>query len=77
MKKKITNEEVGNIIRTIANKICNDLDDELRIATSHLIWAENQLVITFDEKQKSLFNEYLEKQEKVLKIKSEMAKIKQ
>lgn len=77
MKKKITNEEVGNIIGTIANKIRNDLDDELRIATSHLIWAEHQLIITFDEKQKSLFNEYLEKQEKVLKIKSEMAKIKQ
>ena len=77
MKKKITNEEIGKVIATIANTIRDDLDNELRIATSHLIWAENQLVKTFDENQKSLFNEYLEKQEIVNKIKSEIAKIKQ
>ena len=74
MKKKITNEEIGKVIATIANTIRDDLDNELRIATSHLIWAENQLVKTFDENQKRLFNEYLQKQEIVNKIKSEIAK---
>lgn len=77
MKKKITDEEIGNFIGKIAKSIRDDLDSELKIATSHFIWAENQLVKTFDENQKRLFNEYLEEQEKVLKIKSEIAKIKQ
>ena len=75
MKKKITNEEVGKFIGKIANKIREDLDKELRIANSHLYLIEDQLIKTFDENQKILFKEYLEKQERVLKIKSEFEKI--
>ena len=75
MKKKITNEEVGKFIGKIANKIREDLDNELRIANSHLYLIEDQLIKTFDENQKILFKEYLEKQERVLKIKSEFEKI--
>ena len=75
MKKRITNENVGELIGKIATQIREELDRELSVATSHLIWAEHQLTETFDENQKELFKEYLENQERVNKIKKEFEKL--
>lgn len=54
MKKKVTEEEVGQIIGKIAEKIRDDLDYEFRVAQSQMWIAENDLIDALDETQHEL-----------------------
>ena len=72
MKKKVTNEEVGEIIDKIAEKVRSDMDYEFRVAQSQMWIAENDLVDALDEKQHDLYREYSEKRETFFRIANEL-----
>ncbi|MBE7084513.1 MAG: hypothetical protein E7368_00475 [Clostridiales bacterium] len=72
MKKKITNDEVGQVMGAIAEKIRDDLDYEFRVAQSQMWIAENDLVDSLNEKQQPLYKDYVEKREYFYKIAKEM-----
>ena len=68
MRKKVTNEEVGQMIGKIAENIRDDLDYEFRVAQSQMWMAENDLVDALEEKQYELYREYSEKRNAFFKI---------
>ena len=72
MKKKVTNEEVGEIIGKIAEKIRSDLDYEFRVAQSQMCIAENDLIDSLDDKQKELYDDYRKKRDVVYQIAGEL-----
>lgn len=72
MKKKVTEEEVGQIIGKIAEKIRDDLDYEFRVAQSQMWIAENDLIDALDETQHELYRSYSEKREFFYKIAAEI-----
>ena len=72
MKKKFTNEEVGQAIDKIAEKIRDDMDYEFRVAQSRMWMAENDLVDALDEKQHDLYREYSEAREAFFRIAKEL-----
>ena len=74
MKRKVTNEEVGEAIGKIAEKIRDDMDYELRVAQSQMWIAENDLVDALTEDQHELYRDYSEKREYFYKIASELYK---
>lgn len=72
MKKKVTNEEVGQVIGEMAEKIRSDMDYEFRVAQSQMWIAENDLVDALDEKQHELYKDYSEKKNTFFKIAREL-----
>lgn len=72
MKKKVTNEEVGEAIGKIAEKIRDEMDYEFRVAQSQMWIAENDLVDALTEDQHELYRDYNEKREYFYKIAKEL-----
>ena len=72
MKKKITDDEVGEIMGAIAEKLRNDMDYEFRVAQSQMWIAENDLVDSLDKKQQALYNDYAEKREYFYRVAKEI-----
>jgi hypothetical protein len=72
MKKKVTNEEVGQIMNEIAEQIRDKMDYDFRVAQSQMWIAENDLVDSLEEKQIPLYKDYCEKREAFFSIASEM-----
>lgn len=72
MKKKVTNEEVGEAIGKMAEKIRDDMDYEFRVARSQMWIAENHLVDSLTEEQHELYRDYSEKREYFYKIAQEL-----
>lgn len=72
MQKKVTNEEVGQIIGKVAEKVRSDMDYEFRVAQSQMWIAENDLIDALDEKQYGLYKDYSEKREAFFKIAKEL-----
>ena len=61
MKKKITNEEVGEMFAKMAQDVRDYMDYELRVAESQMWIAENDLVDALQESQHQLYRDYAEK----------------
>lgn len=72
MKKKVTNEEVGQAIETMAENIREGLDYDFRVAQSQMWIAENNLVDALDEKQHELYKEYSQARNTFFKIAKEL-----
>ncbi len=72
MKKKVTDEEIGQIMGKIAEKIRSDMDYEFRVAQSQMWIAENDLVNALDEDQREVYNDYAKKRETFFKIAQEL-----
>ena len=72
MKKKITDDDVGEIMGAIAEKLRNDMDYEFRVAQSQMWIAENDLVDSLDKKQQALYNDYAEKREYFYRVAKEI-----
>jgi hypothetical protein len=72
MKKKITNEEVGQVIGEMAEKIRSDMDYEFRVAESQMWIAENDLVDALNETQHELYRDYCEKRNTFFRIAKEL-----
>ena len=74
MKKKVTNDDVGQILGEIAEKIRNDMDYEFRVAESQMWMAENDLVDALQESQYDVYRAYCEKRNAFFKIAGELYK---
>ncbi|MBQ8342719.1 MAG: hypothetical protein IJY21_01290 [Clostridia bacterium] len=72
MKKKVTNEEVGEVIGKIAEKVRDDMDYQFRVAQSQMWIAENDLVDSLQESQYDLYRDYSEKRNAFFKIAKEL-----
>ena len=72
MKKKFTNEEVGQMIGKMAEKIRDEMDYEFRVAQSQMWIAENDLVNALTEEQYKLYKDYSEKKDYFYKIAKEL-----
>ena len=72
MKKKFTNEEVGQVIGKMAEKIRDEMDYEFRVAQSQMWIAENDLVNALTEEQYKLYKDYSEKRNNFYKIAKEL-----
>ena len=72
MKKKFTDEEIGQMIGKMAEKIRSDMDYEFRVAQSQMWIAENDLVDSLDEKQQELYKDFREKRDVFFKIAEEL-----
>lgn len=72
MKKKVTNEEIGEIIGKMADKIRRDIDYDFRVAQSQMWIAENNLVDTLDASQKELYNDFVKKRNDFFEIAAEL-----
>ena len=72
MKKKVTNDDVGEVIGKIAEKIRDDMDYEFRVAQSQMWIAENDLVDSLQESQYELYRDYSEKRNAFFKIAKEL-----
>jgi len=59
MKKKVTNENVAQTIKNLADKITAEVDREIRVASSHMALAEKELIESFSPEQKQLFIDYI------------------
>ena len=58
MKKKFTNEEIGQIIGKIAEKIREEMDYDFRVAESQMQLAEKELAESLNDEQLKLYNDY-------------------
>ncbi len=72
MKKKFTEEEIGEMIGKVAEKIRSDMDYEFRIAQSQMWIAENDLVDSLDEKQQELYKDFRDKRDAFFQIAQEL-----
>ena len=72
MKKKITNDDVGEAIGKIAEKIRDDMDYEFRVAQSQMWIAENDLVEALNENQHEVYKAYAEKRNAFFNIAKEL-----
>ncbi|MBQ8229851.1 MAG: hypothetical protein IJZ32_04065 [Clostridia bacterium] len=72
MKKKCTNEEIGEVIGKIADKIRSDMDYEFRVAQSQMWIAENDLVDSLKGEQQELYRDFAEKREAFFAIAKEL-----
>ena len=72
MKKKFTNEEIGEAIGKIAEKIRDDFDLEFRVAESQMWIAENDLVDALTENQYELYRDYSEKRNYFFQLAKEL-----
>lgn len=72
MRKKFTNEEIGEAIGKMAEQIRSEMDFDFRVARGQMWLAENDLVYTLDEKQKVLYDEYCKKRDEFLAIVNEI-----
>ena len=72
MKKKFTNEEIGQLIGKMAEKIRDEMDYEFRVAQSQMWIAEKDLVDSLTEEQYELYKDYSEKKTCFYKIAKEL-----
>ncbi len=62
MKKKFTNEEIGQLIGKMAEKLRDEMDYEFRVAQSQMWIAEKDLVDSLTEEQYELYRDYSERE---------------
>lgn len=72
MKKKFTDEEIGEIFGKVADKIRSDIDYEFRVTQSQMWLAESDLVSTFDENQQKLYKDFCDKRDAFYKLAEEI-----
>ena len=72
MKKKITNEEIGQYLGKLAEQIRDEMDLDLRIAYGQMMLAENDLASTFNDEQRSLYADLCQKRDAFYKIAGEL-----
>ena len=74
MKRKVTQEEVEQILEKMAEKVRDDLDFEFRVAESQMWIAENDLVDALTEDQHELYRDYSEKRNHFFQLAKELYK---
>ena len=76
MRKKVTNEDVANAIRRMANELRNEIYCDLNDAEFEMTEVEKKLVKTFDEEQLKLYREFCQKRKAFYDLASQVYKLK-
>ena len=74
MERRLTDEEIGKAIGSLAEKVKLEMDFELKVAESEMMFAENELFLSLNEEQKKLFNIYRKRKEIFFDIAEQMYK---
>ena len=64
MGQKVTNDDVANFIKKHADTIDSELELEFRVAYSHMVRSEQELIDTYTEKQIEIYKEFLDARQK-------------
>ncbi len=73
MRKKVTNDDIGQAIGKIAEKIRDNMDYQFRVAQSQMWIAENDLIDSLEtDEQKKLYLEFAEKKNEFFRIAKEI-----
>ena len=72
MKKKITNEEIGQFIGKLADELRSEADFDFRVAQSQMYIAEKDLIESLNAKQLELYKDFSDKRNAFYKIASDM-----
>ena len=73
MRKKVTNDDIGQAIGKIAEKIRDNLDYQFRVAQSQMWIAENDLIDSLEtDEQKKLYLDFAEKKNEFFRIAKEI-----
>lgn len=60
MGQTVTNDDVANFIKKHADTIDSELELEFRVAYSHMVRSEQELIDTYTEKQMEIYKEFLD-----------------
>ena len=71
-KKKLTEEQIGEVIGKLADEVRSQIDFDFRVKRGHMHLAENDLVNTFTPEQMALYKEYCEKREEFYAVANEL-----
>ena len=74
MERRLTDEEIGKAIGVLAEKVKLEMDCELKVAKSEMMFAENELFLSLNEEQKKLFDIYRKRKEIFFDIAEQMYK---
>ena len=74
MKKKLTDEEIGQAIGNLAKEIKRQLKYDCDVAYRDMCWAENCLANSLNENQRQLYQAFREKRDAFFEIASEVYK---
>ena len=74
MERRLTDEEIGKAIGVLAEKVKLEMDFELKVAKSEMMYAENELFLSLNEEQKKLFDIYRKRKEIFFDIAEQMYK---
>ena len=74
MERRLTDEEIGKAIGVLAEKVKLEMDFELKVAKSEMMFAENELFLSLNEEQKKLFDIYRKRKEIFFDIAEQMYK---
>ena len=74
MERRLTDEEIGKAIGSLAEKVKLEMDFELKVAKSEMMFAENELFLSLNEEQKKLFDIYRKRKEIFFDIAEQMYK---
>lgn len=74
MKKKIKNEQIGEIIGKMADQLRSDMDYDFRVAQSQMWLSEKDLAETFNERQQALYEDFCKKRNAFYNIANELYK---
>ena len=74
MERRLTDEEIGKAIGSLAEKVKLEMDFELKVAKTEMMFAENELFLSLNEEQKKLFNIYRKRKEIFFDIAEQMYK---
>lgn len=72
MKRKLTDEEIGQTIGALANELRRQLKYDFDVAYKDMCFAENVLANSLDENQRELYKDFYEKKEAFYRIASEI-----
>lgn len=72
MKKKVTNEEIKDVLNSVSAEIKRELDYDFRVAQSQMWIAENDLINSLNEEQKQLYDAFNQKRKAFYNIASEL-----
>ena len=64
MGQTVTNDDVANFIKKHADTIDSELELEFRVAYSHMVRSEQELIDTYTEKQMEIYKEFLDARQK-------------
>ena len=57
--KKTTDEQIANFIKQCADEIRDELDYKVKVAQSHMLRAENELLKSYSKEQLDLYGEFI------------------